>query len=324
MVPYALSFSPPSSLLSFVGIDVAKASLEVFGGPAGRIPNTIAAARTLCRQLAQTPPTLIALEATGGYERLVLHTLLDAGLPVVRLNPLRVRRFAQSRGLLAKTDAIDAKLIADYARHNADRLCPMAPISETARMLKELVARRRQLVQQVVASKSQREHLTMPQLRRSIDRTLKHLHGEITQIESLIQQKIDADPQLKARQQILLGVPGIGQRVSAVLISELPELGQIGRRQIASLVGVAPFNDDSGAHNGHRHIQGGRPTARAALYMATLVGIRHDPILKARYQHLLSRGKPRKVALVAAMRTRLNHLTSILNKQTQHNPPDLD
>jgi len=303
-----------ASTACFIGIDVAKASLEVFGDSAAplSVANTPGGVHALSRRLAKTPPTLIALEATGGYERTLLYTLLDAGLPVVRVNPLRVRRFAQSRGLLAKTDRIDAKLIADFARHNADTLGPMAPISETARVLKELVARRRQLVEQVTATKSQREHATVPDLRRSIDRTIKHLREEIGQIERLIQQQIDADAPLKTRQAILLAIPGIGPRVSAILISELPELGQIGRRQIAALVGVAPFNDDSGQHQGQRHIQGGRSTVRAALYMATLVGIRHDPILKARYHHLLSRGKPKKVALVACMRMMLNHLTSRL------------
>jgi transposase len=305
----------------YIGIDVAKASLEVFGvpGPAS-LPNTPKAARALARTLLKQKPTLIALEATGGYERLVLHTLLEAGLPAVRLNPLRVRRFAQSIGALAKTDAIDAKLLARYARVNADSLSPMKATSETAKMLKELIARRRQLVQQCTASRAQLEHVTISSVKASIDRTIKHLKKEIEAIETLIQKQIDADEAMKAKAAILRSVPGIDPRVAAILISELPELGEIDRRQIAALVGVAPFNDDSGTHKGQRHIQGGRPTVRSALYMATLVGIRRDGVLKARYDHLVNAGKPKKVAIVACMRTRLNYLTALVKHNKHHQP----
>jgi transposase len=307
---------PPSS--SFLGIDVAKGSFDVcFDSPpcpVERVANEPRAIRRLVRRLraSATPPRLIALEATGGYERELLYALADAGLPVVRLNPLRVRRFAQSRGVLAKTDSIDARVIADFARHNADRLPPMRPAGENARVLRELTTRRRQLVEQCVASKSQREHVTVPALRRSVDRTIKHLCAEIAEVERLIQDLIDGDDDLKARQARLLSVKGIGPRVSRVLASELPELGRIDRRKAAALVGVAPFNDDSGTHAGRRHIQGGRATVRAALYMATLVAVRHDPVMRARYEHLKGRGKPKKVALVACMRTMVNYLTSVL------------
>jgi transposase len=306
---------------AFLGIDVAKASFDLSFNDASaddpvvqRVPNQPAAIGRLVRRLraAPTPPRLIALEATGGYERALLHALADAGLPVVRVNPLRVRRFAQSRGMLAKTDAIDARVIADFARLNADRLSPMKPVSETARMLRELTTRRRQLVEQVVANKSQREHATLPALRRSIDRTIKHCCAEIAEVERLIQGLIDADAELKARQAKLLAVRGIGPRVSRVLVSEMPELGRIDRRKAAALVGVAPFNDDSGNHVGRRTIRGGRACVRAALYMATLVAVRHDPVIKARYEHLKSRGKPKKVALVACMRTMVNYLTAVL------------
>jgi transposase len=306
-----------SSSSSFLGIDVAKASIDISfsrADPVERFANETKAIGRLVRRLraAQPAPKLIALEATGGYERKLMHALVDAKLPVVRLNPLRVRRFAQSRGILAKTDAIDARVIADFARHNVDQLSPLQPISETARMLRELTTRRRQLVEQTVASKSQREHVTLPVLRRSVDRTIKHLCAEIAEVERLIQDLIDGDADLKARQAKLLAVRGIGPRVSRVLVSEMPELGRIDKRKAAALVGVAPFNDDSGKHAGQRHIQGGRSTVRAALYMATLVATRHDPVVKARYEHLKARGKPKKVALVACMRTMVNYLTSVL------------
>jgi transposase len=259
---------------------------------------------------------LIIVEATGGYERPLVHGLLDAGLPVIRINPLRVRRFAQSRGILAKTDRIDAQVLADFGRLNVDQLRPMRPMDDNVRMLQELITRRRQLVEQNVANKNQREHATLASVRQSIDRTIKHLCKEILQIEKEIQEIIDGDQRLRDKQQKLQSVPGIGPRVSRVLVSELPELGELDRRKIAALVGVAPFNDDSGGHSGSRHIRGGRPTVRSALYMATLTATRRDPVIQAYYQRLKSNGKPKKVALVACMRKRLNYLTSILH-QTQ-------
>jgi transposase len=302
----------------FVGADVSKRSLDVCGtgGLAVCVGNDPRGVKRLIGQLRQSSPTLIVVEATGGYERLLLHGLLDAGLPVVRVNPLRVRRFAQSRGILAKTDGIDAAVLADFARQNADQLRPMQPISDNARMLQELTARRRQLVEQCVANKSQMEHALLKLVRQSIDRTIKHLCQEIALVEAEIQRIIDADERLRSRQQKLRSVPGIGPRVSRILVSELPELGELDRRKIAALVGVAPYNDDSGTHSGPRHIRGGRATVRAALYMATLVATRHDRVIREYYQHLKANGKPKKVALVACMRKRLNYLTSILSDKT--------
>jgi transposase len=303
-------------LSPFLGVDIAKASFDLSFGfssqPVEKMNQSPRDIRRLVRRLSKQPPRLIAMEATGGYELQLMHALINAKLPVVRVNPLRVRRFAQSRGLLAKTDSIDARVLSDFARLNADTLSPMQPVGENARMLKELTARRRQLVEQTVANKSQLEHVTLSSVRKSIDRTIKHLCQEIKQTEDVIQDLIDNDPALKDRQNKLLTLTGIGPRVSRIIVSELPELGRLGRRQIAALVGVAPFNDDSGKHQGARHIQGGRATVRAALYMATLVAVRHDPILKARYEHLKGRGKPKKVALVACMRSMLNYLTSVL------------
>ena len=298
----------------FVGADVSKHRLDVHlpGRSLLSIANDARGVRRVVDHLADTAIGFVAVEATGGYERLLVRSLQDAGLPVARVNPLRVRRYAQGRGVLAKTDSIDAQVLADFARDNADRLRPLPPISDTAVMLQELTSRRRQLVCQVTANKNQREHVTMPSLRKSIARTIGHLQAEIDEVEEQIQKLIDHDPAMKRRQQILLGVIGIGLRVSRVLVSELPELGRLGRRQIASLVGVAPFNDDSGTHRGRRHIQGGRATVRSALYMATLVAVRHDPVAKAHYHHLLAAGKAKKVALVACMHKQLNYLTSLL------------
>jgi len=324
------SLTSPPSLASpasptFLGIDVSKASLDVHfsdGRAAlGKLDNRGVSIKRFVAQLSKNPPVLAALEATGGYENAVLHALLDAGVSVVRVNPLRVRRFAQSRGQQAKNDALDARVLADFARVNVDRLRPMARLSDTARMLKELVARRRQLVEQCTANKSQLEHAGFPQVRKSIRATLRHLQGQIAAVEALIQEQIDQDADLRRRQEILLTVKGVGLAVSRVLVSELPELGNLDRRQIAALVGVAPFDEQSGTVNKERHIRGGRATVRAALYMATLVATRRDPVIKAYYQHLKGRGKPKKVALVACMRKRLNYLTSLLSKKSEM-PPD--
>ena len=336
MVTFAPAITSPTSLTSppslasptsptFLGIDVSKASLDVHfsdGRAAlGKLDNRGVSIKRFVAQLSKNPPVLTALEATGGYENAVLHALLDAGVSVVRVNPLRVRRFAQSRGQQAKNDALDARVLADFARVNVDRLRPMARLSDTARMLKELVARRRQLVEQCTANKSQLEHAGFPQVRKSIRATLRHLQGQIAAVEALIQEQIDQDADLRHRQEILLTVKGVGLAVSRVLVSELPELGNLDRRQIASLVGVAPFEEQSGTVNKERHIRGGRATVRAALYMATLVATRRDPVIKAYYQHLKGRGKPKKVALVACMRKRLNYLTSLLSKKSEM-PPD--
>lgn len=311
-----MSIVQSSFVPGVIGADVSKTRLDIHGlGELTSVANDRYGIRRLIGRLRRSRPQLIVVEATGGYERSLVHGLLDAGLPVVRVNPLRVRRFAQSRGILAKTDRIDARVLADFGRLNADQLRPMQPISDNARMLQELIARRRQLVEQSVANKNQREHVTLGSVRQSIDRTIKHLCKEIMLVEQQIQEIIDSDEKLSGRQRKLQSVPGIGARVSRVLVSELPELGELDRRKIAALVGVAPFNDESGGYNGPRHIRGGRATVRSALYMATLVATRHDPVIRDYYNHLKANGKPKKVALVACMRKRLNYLTAILSKR---------
>jgi transposase len=264
-----------------IGADVSKTRLDIHGlGELASVANDRHGIRRLVGRIRRSRPQLIVVEATGGYERSLVHGLLDAGLPVVRVNPLRVRRFAQSRGILAKTDRIDARVLADFGRLNADQLRPMQPISDNARMLQELIARRRQLVEQSVANKNQREHATLGSVRQSIDRTIKHLCKEIVLVEQEIQEIIDSDEKLCDRQRKLQSVPGIGPRVSRVLVSELLELGELDRRKIAALVAT-----------------------------------RHDPVIRDYYNHLKANGKPKKVALVACMRKRLNYLTAILSKR---------
>jgi transposase len=182
-------------------------------------------------------------------------------------------------------------------------------------VLRQLITRRRQLVEQCTQLRNHLEHADVPLVVESIRRSIAATRQELGFIEENIQQQIDADPDLRQRQQTLRGAVGIGQAVSAVLVSELPELGTLHRRKLAALVGVAPFDDDSGTHHGRRAIRGGRHTVRAALYMATLVGVRRDPHLRTHYQHLLQRGKPKKVALVACMNKRLNYLNSLLRNK---------
>jgi len=296
-----------------LGIDVSKRQLDVHLQPDDRtwqVPNTDDGVRRLTEQIAQLQPVRIVVESTGGYERPVLYRMLGAELPVAMVNPRPVRDFAKAMGLLAKTDRIDAKVLALFARHVPTRLT-VAP-SEHQRALKQLVTRRQQLVEQCVTQRGQREHVDLPVVRESIQRTIMHLQTEIAAIDARIQQLIDQDEQLKQRDAKLRTVKGVGPTVARVLITELPELGHVGRRQIAALVGVAPYNDDSGQRRGKRRIRGGRATVRRALYMATLVAIRYNPVIRDYYQHLQQQGKAKKLALVACMRKLLIRLNALM------------
>jgi len=308
-----MSASSSTVLQRAVGIDVAKAHLDVHLLPqqtARRFTNTAAGHTQLLRLITPASPERIVLESTGGYERSLLRRLQDAGLPAALVNPLRVRRFAQATGRLAKNDRIDARLLADFACRVDTRLA--TPVSKIADMLRELVVRRRQLVNQCVQLRNQREHARFKSVTASVDRSITHVREEVKAVERLIAEQIESDPSLRARRDALLQAVGVGPAVAAVLVSELPELGTLSRNPLAALVGLAPFDDDSGRHRGTRHIRGGRTGVRAALYMATLVGIRREAHLKAHYQQLIARGKPKKVALVACMHKRLNYLNSLL------------
>jgi transposase len=297
------------------GIDVGKAHLDVHLLPLDthrRFANDAAGHTQLIRWITPAAPDRVVLESTGGYERPLLGRLLDAKLPAAVVNPARVRRLAQATGRLAKNDALDARLLADFARVVDTRLA--TPVSKIAAVLRQLIVRRRQLVDLCVQLRNHREHADVALVTDSIDRSIAHVRQELKAVETLIAQQIDADPQLKQRRDQLLTVVGVGPAVAAVLVSELPELGTIGRGKLAALVGVAPFDDDSGQHRGRRTIRGGRHTVRAALYMATLVAVRREEHLKAHYQQLLARGKPKKLALVACMNKRLNYLNSLLKE----------
>jgi transposase len=307
-----------------VGIDVAKRHLDLHLHPQNlrfRVSNDSEGhAQLLGRIMPQQPPVQrIVVESTGGYERQLVFALLDAHLPVALVNPAEVRSFARASGRRAKNDRLDAKLLAEFATGVHVPLLDQG--CKIRHVLRQLVTRRRQLVDQCTQLRNHREHADLDIVRQSIDRSIRNVREELAVIEQAIQQHIDQNPPLKARQEKLLAAIGVGKTVSAILVSELPELGTLHRSKLASLVGVAPFDNDSGTQHGRRSIQGGRPTVRAALYMATLVACRHDPHLKAHYQQLLNRGKPKKVALVACMHKRLNYLNSLLRENTNNTDP---
>jgi transposase len=302
----------------YVGIDVAKARLDLAVRPtdetwACALDETALAA--LVTRLAALSPTSIVLEATGGYELPVVSALAAAGLPVIVVNPRQVRDFAKALGRLAKTDRIDAHVLALFA----ERIQPAPrPLPDPAlRALAAQVARRRQLVDMLVAERLRRAQASDEALRRSITQHIRWLERRVDKATDDIGRTLQATPVWRVKDDLLRSAPGIGGTTSAVLIAELPELGQLTRRQIAALVGVAPFNCDSGTHQGARRIFGGRVSVRGALYMATLVATRFNPVIRTYYQHLLSLGKRKKVALVAAMRK----LLTILNAMVKHQQP---
>ncbi|MEO7403610.1 MAG: IS110 family transposase [Burkholderiales bacterium] len=300
---------------SFVGVDVSKHRLDIHIHPEGlslAFPNDQVGITDLLERFTKYSVQCIAIESTGGYERNLLCHLVEQNLPAALVNPRQVRDFAKAMGLLAKTDRLDAIALARFALHLEPRLYRQKP--GIAGILRELVLRRRQLVELVVVQRNHAEHSSSPTVMESIERTVAHLKAEIEIIESSISAEIAVDPRLQSRYDALLKVQGIGPTTARTLITELPELGQLNRRTIAALVGVAPFNHDSGKHRGQRRIRGGRTSVRCILYMATLVASRCNPVIEAHYQQLLSRGKPKKVALVACMRKMLNYLNSILSK----------
>ena len=301
----------------YVGIDVSQQWLDLAirpaDGPAQRVDNDTAGIDALVSQLEALAPTRIVLEATGGLERPLVAELAAAGLPMVVVNPRQVRDFARATGRLAKTDALDAAVLAHFAEAVPLQLRPL-PDAETQH-LRELLARRRQLVAMLVAE-GQRCRAATPTLRAGIEAHIAWLTQERERIEDELQASIQDSPHLRAQDQLLQSVPGVGPQISRILLAQLPELGHIDRRQVAALVGVAPFNRDSGQWRGRRSIWGGRATVRAALYMGTLVATRHNPVISDYYQRLLDRGKPKKVALTACMRKLLVILNAILKSNT--------
>jgi transposase len=306
----------------FVGIDVAKDTLDV-GFVRGEDETTSQVANTpvgwveLVAACKERSVERIVLEATGGYERRVAAELMAAGLPVVPINPRQARDFAKATGRLAKTDRLDALGLARFAEAIRPPVHPLP--DENAAELQEKLTRHRQLVQMRTAEGNRLAHAASDAIRKSIHTVLKLIDQQIETLDKDIEQCIEESPAWRDKDRILQSVPGIGPHTSHALLCNLPELGQCTRQQIAFLVGVAPLNRDSGKMRGVRTIHGGRGHVRQALYMATLVAVRFNPLIRKHYQHLLQLGKKRKVALVACMRKLLCILNAMLRDHKSWN-----
>lgn len=301
----------------YVGIDVSKAWLDVAVEPqevSWRVENSRASIAKLTRQLVEMHPTMIVVEATGGYEAKLVEALYAVGLPVARVNPGRVRRFAQGLNWLAKTDKIDARLLARFGEKANPRLTQLP--TEQEKRLAALVKRRKQVLDMLVAEQNRLENAD-PDVLQYILGSQTMLRNQLAELDRAIQSHIDQTPDLKKKQELLTTVPGVGKVTASTLTALLPELGSCDRKQIAALVGVAPFSHDSGKMRGRRFIRGGRPPIRSVLYMATLSAIRFNPVIHAFYQRLIASGKLFKVALVACMRK----LLAILNAMARNNQP---
>jgi transposase len=305
----------------FVGIDIAKARLDVATRGAAEqawsLAYTAAPLEALAARLVGLKPTLVVMEATGGLETDVCVTLAAHGLPVVVLNPRQVKEFARATGRLAKTDRVDAGVLADFAQKLRPEVRPLP--DERQRALDALLARRRQLVEMIVAEKNR--HQQAPRLiALEIAEHIAFLEARLGQADEELRRQVQADEAWRARDALLRSVPGVGEVLSRTLQASLPELGRLDRRQVAALVGVAPFAHDSGTHRGRRRVWGGRSDVRAVLYMAAMSAVQHNPVIRAFHQQLVERGKLGKVALVACMRKLLTILNSVLKHAQPWSP----
>jgi len=301
--------SPNTSPILYVGVDVAKSELQIFLHRAFKLPNTPAGHRQLLQRLRRHYPVQLVLEATGGYERGLMAACHQHQVPVSRVEPGRIRAFARAQGQRAKSDPLDAQVLAQFGQ--ACQPLPTPPPVPQQQQLAELVRRRKQLQEWLLAEENRQAQFSLPGLRRQAARLRAQLTRQIAALEKEISRHLQAAPALADQAQRLQQVQGVGQLTAATLLAELPELGKLDRRQIAALAGVAPHERSSGRWQGQRHIGGGRAAVRRSLYMAALVAARRNPILSRFYQHLRSKGKPAKVALTAVMRkliTLLNHL----------------
>jgi len=300
-----------------VGVDVAKNHLDWVLGPDGeveRIENSPAAVRRLVRKLGQLDFDRVILESTGQYERLLFEALEDSGIPVCRINPFRVRRFGEGMGVLAKNDSIDAKLLALFGEKVEPEERPKK--TDRERLLGDLSARRRQLISNRTAEKNRLEHAS-GFVATEINRLIRTLERHIEKIENKIDQRIAEDERQRQDFVRLQTVPGVGPKVARSLIVDLPELGQLDRRRICSLVGLAPYANDSGQKRGKRSIHGGRSAPRTMLYLAAMVGSRFNPDLIVMKKRLQEAGKPPKVILIAIARKLLTILNAIVRDQTE-------
>jgi len=296
-----------------VGVDVSKDRLDVAVCPSGEafvVERNAAGLERLAARLQQIAPHIVALEATGGFETVAAAALAAAGLPVVVVNPAQIRSFAKALGQRAKTDPIDAAVIARFAEAAKPEIRPLP--DEANRLLADLVARRRQIIEMMGAESQREKRVTVPQLRKSIARLLKALEKELASVDKDIDDVMRGSPAWRDKENLLVSTPGVGPTIARTLIAELPELGQLSRKQIAALAGLAPFTRQSGQWRGRSFIGGGRSVVRTALFMGAMVGKRHNPILKTFFDRLVAAGKAKMVALIAVARKLLTILNAIL------------
>jgi transposase len=304
----------------FIGIDVSKDHLDIAIRPTKdqfRLPNTDEGVDALIQQLRPVKPSLIVMEATGRYHQLVLSRLLAAGLPAIAINPRQARDFARAIGRLAKTDAIDADVLAEFAEKIRPELRSIA--DEATQELEALCTRRRQLVSMLSAEKN-RLHTASKRIRSEIQKHIHWLEKQVSQLEKDLDKRIRSSPSWREKDDLLRSCKGIGPITTHTVLSCLPELGTLSGRQIAALVGVAPFNDDTGRHKGPRHVRGGRLDVRAVLYMATLAAIRHNQTIRDFHHRLVAKGKAKKVAITACMRKLLTILNAMLRDKKTWQP----
>lgn len=299
-----------------VGIDVAKDRLDVAVRPSGEVfvtERSAAGIEALIARLRLLAPGRIALEATGGYETIAAAALAAAGLPVVVVNPAQVRAFAKAIGQRAKTGAIDAAVIAHFTEATKPGIRPLP--SEETRLLADLVARRRQIVEMIGAERQREKRATAKSLKKSIARLIKALEKELASADTDIGEAMRASPVWREKEDLLASVPGVGPAIARTLIAEMPELGRLNRKKIAALAGLAPFTRQSGQWRGKSFIGGGRASVRSALFMGAMVAKKHNPVLKAFFNRLVMAGKPKIVALIAVARKLLTILNAIVRDQ---------
>lgn len=295
-----------------VGIDVSRDRLDVALRPSGEVFAVERAASgldSLVSHLKALAPQIVALEATGGFETVVTAALAAAGLPVVVVNPVQVRAFAKAIGQRAKTDPIDAGVIAHFAEATRPEVRTL-PDAQT-QLLADLVQRRRQIIE-MIGAESQRQKRASHSLKKSIARLLKALQKELTSVDADIDGSVRGSPAWREKEDLLTSVPGIGKTIARTLIAEMPELGRLNRKEIAALAGLAPFTRQSGTWRGRSFIGGGRTSVRTALFMGAMVAKRYNPVLKAFFDRLVTAGKPKMVALIAVARKLLTILNAVL------------
>ncbi len=296
-----------------VGIDVSKNRLDVAVRPSGEafaVDRNATGLEQLATRLTALSPQIVALEATGGFETVAAASLAAAGLPVVVVNPAQIRAFARAVGQRAKTDPIDAAVIAHFAE--ATKPEPRALPDEATRLLADLVARRRQIVEMMAAEGQRERRLSNKRLKKSIVRLRKALEKELAELDEEIDDQMRGSPVWREKEDLLASVPGIGPIIARTLIAELPELGTLDGKQIAALAGLAPYTRQSGQWRGKSFIGGGRSVVRTAMFMGALVAKRHNPVLKAFFDRLVASGKPKMVALIAVARKLLTILNAIV------------